>query len=93
MKIKEEDGMRYLDIDPISITITGGVIILLKCDSKGPDGRGNFRFFVDMRPLVKAVPVEKLPKALTRRMIPPICRSKVQETYSENYMSVSSQLV
>ena len=54
----------------------------------GPDGKGNFRFHIDMRPLVKAVPVENLPKGLTRRMVPKICRSKIYETYSDNYTSV-----
>ena len=81
--------MRYLEKDPISITLFGGVVVYLSCDEEGPDGKGNFRFHVDMRPLVKAVPVEKLPKGLTRRMIPDICRSKIHETYSENYMSVT----
>ena len=84
--------MRYLEKDPISITITGGVVVYLTSDQKGKDGKGNFRFYVDMRPLVMAVPVEDLPKGITRRNIPDICRSKIQETYSENYMSVLSRL-
>ena len=81
--------MRYLQDEPISLTISKGVVVYLSCDEMGPDGKGNFRFDIDMRPLVKAVPVEKLPRGLTRRMIPEICRSKTSETYSDNYMSVA----
>ena len=88
MKLREEEGMNYLTHDPVQIMIAGGVIVWIKCDSKGPDGEGSFNFYVDMRALVKAIPVEKLPKAMTRKMIPDICRSKIQETYSNNYMSV-----
>ena len=69
--------------------LSGGLVVYLSCDEKGPDGRGNFKFSVDMRPLVKAVPVEKLPKGMTRRMVPDICRSNIRETYSENYLSVT----
>ena len=82
--------MRYLRDDPISITLTGGQNVWLKYDEDSPLNKGKFQFLVDMRPLVKAIPVEKLPKSITRRMVPEICRSKVQETYSENYMSVLS---
>ena len=87
-RTKQEEGIKYLTDEPISINILGGVIVWLKCDSEGPDGRGNFKFEVDMRPLVKAIPVEKLPKEMTRKMVPEICRSKIHETYSENYTSV-----
>ena len=69
--------MRYLEKDPISITIAGGVVVYLTSDQKGLDGKGNFHFFVDMRPLVMAVPVEDLPKGMTRRNIPDICRSRI----------------
>ena len=78
--MKEEEGMRYLQYDPISLTVTKGIVVYLSCDEIGPDGKGNFRFHVDMRPLVKAVPIENLPKAITRRTIPEICRSKMYET-------------
>ena len=75
--------MRYLTDVSMTIPIKDGINVIVRCNQEG-----KYEFLIDMRALVYAMPVQDLPKSMTRRMIPEICRSRIHETYTENYMSV-----
>ena len=75
--------MQYLTDEPMIMPIKGGLFIIISCNESG-----EYLFSLDMRALVHAVPIQKLPTSMTRRMIPEICRSKIQEICTENYLSV-----
>ena len=78
--------MIYLSEEPISFTIKKGLILYLLYDSS--QSKPAFRFLTDMRTFKKSIDVKSLPKALTKRMVPPLCRSHISEIYDESYKFV-----
>ena len=80
---KDEEGTKYLAIKPIAISLHEGLLIWL-CYEKN-DG---IVFKLDKRATIYATNVKNLPRGLTKKQVPPICRSSVDEIIEEGYMSV-----
>ena len=76
-----EKGVLYLSENPVSISLQNGAIVWLTCRMKL--AMPAYQFAVDNRSKIEAVPVESLPKEITRKLVPDVCKSRNMESITD----------
>ena len=79
-----QEGLKSLAQTPVSLVLDDGMILWLCYDDKLCE----YKFFLDQNTFNDSRPVRTLPRGLTKKTVPPVCRSTVEEVYDEAYMCV-----
>ena len=72
---------------PVGVTLNDGILIWLEYEIT--EDRERLVLRLDKRPQIYAEDVQNLPRGPTKKMVPEICRSTVDEIMEESYKSVT----